>query len=250
MNRGWVEPWSARETRVGLGGPVRSGPDKAHSENCGVRWFAPRGCPRSDGAGMCGARLPRAAVRRVEAGRARSARAHPPRRSGGRPGSPWLSGGVWKRPPSIGGVISRNAHVQTGVEFLEAAAVGPERQGRGGQFEVLEDLLDDDRVGQEGEHDHGEVAPGAGESVHVEDALEQAGPGQAPGSAGSWRGRQSCPQSGQRRAGPPVQGSPGRVTGCREFLAGGGYLGAPRGAETASARRSEAVPREHFPADE
>jgi len=81
---------------------------------------------------------------------ARAARAHPPQRSGGRSGSPWPPGGVWRRPLSIGGVVSRNAHGQAQVELLDhGAAVWPERRGYGWQFEVLEDLLDDHRVREE-----------------------------------------------------------------------------------------------------
>ena len=65
MKGAWVEPWSAREALVGLAGPVPSG-----AATCVIRELArggppPGWSPRSDGAAMCGARLPRAAVRGV-----------------------------------------------------------------------------------------------------------------------------------------------------------------------------------------
>jgi hypothetical protein len=40
------------------------------------------------------------------------------------------------------------------VEFLGGVAVRQQRRRGGGQFEVLEDLVNDVRVGKEGQHDH------------------------------------------------------------------------------------------------
>ena len=46
------------------------------------------------------------------------------------------------------------------VEFLDGAAVRQQRPRGGGQFEVLEDLVNDVRVGKEGQHDQRDVAFG------------------------------------------------------------------------------------------
>jgi hypothetical protein len=40
------------------------------------------------------------------------------------------------------------------VEFLDGATVRQQRRRGGGQFEVFEDLVNDVRVGKEGQHDH------------------------------------------------------------------------------------------------
>jgi len=70
------------------------------------------------------------------------------------------------------------------VSFLKPIACAYALGGSNGaaylecwQFQMQQDFFDDDRVGQEGKHDHGDVAPGAGEGVQVEDAFMQAGPG-------------------------------------------------------------------------
>ena len=57
---------------------------------------------------------------------------------------------------------------------------GDGRRGRR-QSEMVEDASQDGGVGQERDDDHGGCAACAGQCVHVQDTLEEAGPGQMPG---------------------------------------------------------------------
>ena len=56
---------------------------------------------------------------------------------------------------SIWGFVVRAANVHARVELLDGAVVRQQGWRCGGQFEVPEDLFDDDRVGEECQHDHG-----------------------------------------------------------------------------------------------
>ncbi len=73
-----------------------------------------------------------------------------------------------RRNPGLRGLIPGNPRpdvcfeeVHALIELLDGAAVRQQRRRGGWQFEVLEDLVNDVRVGKEGQHDHRDVAFGA-----------------------------------------------------------------------------------------